>query len=271
MSVKFVSAEWVEQRAGSPGVLLLDPRSPVRYLSGHPKGAVNLPIAKAWGTDGLRPNAELARWIGEAGLDDVKTPVIYDSADGKNAAMLAWILLYLGRSDVHLMEVFWEKWVAEGRETYYRPVSPIAQTFTARMQSELRATLADVQQGQGAKLVDFRSHEEFTGKLDTEGRPGHIPGAVNLVWQELNGPDSRLLASREKIQGLLAARGIGPQDRVIAYCKSGPRAALGFLALAEMGVPVALYDGSYSDWVRNGMPVEASEAEHEEKRRIANG
>ena len=259
--VTFVSTEWVEQRVDSRDVLLLDPRLAVRYMAGHPKNAVNLPVGKAWGPSGLRSIEELARWIGTAGLDETKTPVIYDSADGRNAAMLAWLLLYLGRSDVHLMEVFWEKWLAEGREVFYRPVAPVARQFTARLRPELRVTLADVQRAKGAKLLDFRSRDEFTGKLDTEGRPGHIPGAVNLVWQELAGANHGLLAPQEKIAELLAARGIGRQDRVVAYCRSGLRASLGFLALAELGVPVALYDGSYAEWAHSGLPVESSEPE----------
>jgi predicted sulfurtransferase len=43
----FVSAAWVEEHLTSPEVLILDPRSPLRYMAGHPKGAINAPIAKA--------------------------------------------------------------------------------------------------------------------------------------------------------------------------------------------------------------------------------
>jgi thiosulfate/3-mercaptopyruvate sulfurtransferase len=257
--VTFVSADWVEKRLDSPDFLIIDPRSVIRYMSAHAKNSVSLPAVKVFTSNGLRPVEELARWIGAAGLDDTKTPVLYDNSDGRNAALLAWLLLYLGRTDVHIMETFWEKWLADGREAFYRPVQPASRTFTPRVRSDFRVSLAEVQNSIGRKLVDFRSRDEFTGKLDTDDKPGHIPGAVNLAWQELNGPNQEILAPREKLLSLFADCGISADDQVVAYCRTGMRAALGFLALAQLGIPVSLYDGSYAEWARNGMPVEHSE------------
>ena len=65
----------------------------MKYLQGHVKNAVNLPLFKAFDAEGaLLPDADVQRWIGAAGLDAQRTPVIYDSYDGQNGAMLAWIL-----------------------------------------------------------------------------------------------------------------------------------------------------------------------------------
>jgi thiosulfate/3-mercaptopyruvate sulfurtransferase len=257
--ITFVSADWLQQRLDDPDFLVIDPRSVIRYMSGHAKNAINLPAAKASTSNGLRPVEELVRWIGAAGLDGTKTPILYDNTDGRNAAMLAWLLLYLGRTDVHILETFWEKWIADGCEAFYRPVPPTARTFTPRIQNDFRVSLAEVQKSANRKLIDFRSHDEFTGKLDTENKPGHIPGAVNLVWQELNGPNQQFFAPREKLLSLFAGCGISSADQVVAYCRSGIRASLGFLALTQLGIPVSLYDGSYAEWARNGLPVEHSE------------
>lgn len=262
-SFTWVSADWVEQRLDSPEVLLLDPRSSMRYLAGHPKNAVSLPVAQARDAQGsLRSTGDLAHWIGLAGLDDSRMPVVYDSVDGRNAAMLAWILAYLGRHDVHVMNIVWERWVEEGREAFYRPVKPPRSEFRAKLRPEMRVTLEAMRSARsGGKRVDFRSRDEFTGKLDADWRPGHIPGAINVVWQELAGENGRLLAPREKLAEIFAARGVGPDDRVIAYCHTGLRAALGFLALAEAGWKASLYDGSYAEWARTGLPVETSETD----------
>jgi thiosulfate/3-mercaptopyruvate sulfurtransferase len=250
-----VTAQWVEQHLDDPQILLLDPRRPMRYLQGHLKRAVNLPIYKAFDVDGtLLPDEQLQRWLAAAGLEDRTTPVIYDSFDGQNGAMLAWMLEYFGRSDVHLLNIFFARWADEGREVFYKPVAPVPKAFTAQVRPELRATLDDLRRESGLKLIDFRSREEYIGEQDRDGKPGHIPGAVNIVWRDLVGSQQEALASPDTIQQLVQAIGIQPGDQIVAYCRLGMRAALGYLALQQAGYNVRLYDRSYAEWARSGLP-----------------
>ncbi len=255
--VTFVPPEWVAARIDSPDTLILDPRRPMKYLQGHLKNAVNLPLSQASDEEAklLAPES-LARSVGAAGLGQQTTPVLYDSPDGQNGAMLAWILEYLGHTDVHMMNVFFEGWVAQGWEVFYKPVAVAAKTFRARVNPKIRAALNDIQRDPKVKLIDFRSQEEYSGARDLDGRPGHIPKAVNIVWRDLVGASQEVLAPKETIERLLAAAGIEPSDRIVAYCRTGPRAALGYLALRHYGYDARLYDGSYADWARHGLPVE---------------
>jgi 3-mercaptopyruvate sulfurtransferase SseA len=252
-----VTAQWVEERIHDPSLLLLDPRRPMRYLQGHLQNAVNLPIYKAFDAEGtLLPDEHLQGWIGAAGLDHQTIPVIYDSFDGQNGAMLAWLLEYLGCTDVHLLKIFYQRWVAEGHEVFYKPVAPICKTFTAPVRPQIRVAIDALRRESNLKLIDFRSREEYTGQLDRDGRPGHIPGAINIVWRDLLGPQQEVLASPEAIQQLVSAAGIQPGDRIVAYCRLGMRAALGYVALQQAGYDIRLYDRSYAEWARRGLPVE---------------
>lgn len=253
---QLVSAEWVAERLESPEFLVIDPRSVLRYMSGHPKNAVNFPVAKQRDAEGRLLRAEeLSRRLGNIGLDAKHMPVIYDNADGRNAAFLAWILAYLGRTDVHVMETFWEQWVAEGREAFYRPVPATARKFEAKVRPELRAMTPDVQKN-AARLVDLRTADEFSGKAEIDARPGRIPGAVNLSCDQI-GASGKILSAPERIEELFTSRGVTQGTNAIAYCRTGVRAALGFLALAQLGYNVALYDGSYTEWSGSGLPVES--------------
>jgi thiosulfate/3-mercaptopyruvate sulfurtransferase len=252
-----VTAQWVEQHLDASSILLLDPRRPMRYLQGHLKNAVNLPVYKAFDADAqLLPDEHLQHWIGTAGLDDQATPVIYDSFDGQNGAMLAWLLEYFGRPDVHVLNIFFERWVAEGHEVFYKPVPLVSKAFTAHVNAKIRVTIDDLRRESGLKLIDFRSREEYTGEQDRDGKPGHIPGAVNIVWRDLVGPRQEALVSPETIQQLVSAADIQRGDRVVAYCRLGMRAAVGYLALQQAGYDIRLYDRSYAEWARSGLPVE---------------
>jgi thiosulfate/3-mercaptopyruvate sulfurtransferase len=166
------------------------------------------------------------------------------------------VLEYLGRSDVQLMDTFFEGWAPQGREVFYRPVEPSRRRFIARVAPDIRATLEDVKNRGAARLLDVRSVEEFVGEWEADERPGHIPGAVNVPWDELVGTGHRYLESMEGIERRLAAVGISAGDSVIAYCAVGVRASVAYLALRQLGLQVRLYDGSFAEWTGAALPVE---------------
>ena len=253
----FVSADWVAERIGQPGYLVIDPRSAMRYLMGHLRDAVSVPYKKLQAPDGrLGPPEQLAAAFGDAGLGDDVTPILYDHQDGRNVAMAAWVLEYLGRSDVHIMDLRYEAWKDEGREVLYRPVATQAATFSFNLNTGIRATLDDVANAGSATLVDARSHEEYRGEFEMDHRPGRIPGAISLPHNELVGSDTRLLAGQETLRERLTAAGITEGKPAIVYCRSGIRASVTWLALTQMGCYVTLYDGSYAEWMDSDQPVE---------------
>ena len=253
----FVSADWVAERIGQPGYLIIDPRSAMRYLMGHLRGAVSVPYKKLQAPDGrLGPPEQLAAAFGDVGLGDDVTPILYDHQDGRNAAMVAWVLEYLGRTDVHIMDLRYEAWKDEGREVLYRPVVTREANFTVRLNLAIRATLDDVANAGSATLVDARTAEEFRGEVEMDHRPGHIPGAISLPHADLAGADGNLYAGRDTLRERLAGAGIAEGEPVIAYCRSGIRAAVTWLALDQIGYTASLYDGSYAEWMDSDQPVE---------------
>jgi thiosulfate/3-mercaptopyruvate sulfurtransferase len=255
---KLVTADWVAERLDSPEFRLIDPRRPMKYLSGHLPGALNVPVYKAFGADGrLMAPRELAEFIGGCGFGDGPAPIIYDSPEGQNAAMLAWIIEYLGHPEPFFMDCFFEHWKAEHREVTYRPVSGAKSSFTVGANPSLRATLAEVRDSKGDRLVDFRSREEFSGERTmADDPPGHLTGAVNVVWRDLADPPAQVLRDKAGLERIFRDAGIAPGQQVIAYCRSGPRAALGYMALKAIGCGVRLFDGSYAEWSKAGLPVE---------------
>ena len=253
----FVSADWVEEHIGQPGYLVIDPRSAMRYLMGHLRGAVSVPLKKLQDPQGrLLPPDGLAAVFSAAGLSDGVVPVLYDGSDGRNAAMHSWILEYLGRHDIHIMDLLYDQWKEQGREVLYRPVAAQASAFTATVNAAIRANVEDAASPGAAKLLDTRSIEEFRGEVEIDQRPGHIPGAIHLAWSELTAKDGRLIINADELHESLSSVGISQDDDIIAYCRSGLRAAVPYMALKHAGYNVRLYDGSYAEWMMSGNPVE---------------
>ena len=255
--VTFVSADWVSEHIDRPGYLIIDPRSAMRYLMGHLRRAVNVPFKKLQGTDGrIGQPEQLADAFGEAGLGDDVIPVLYDHQDGRNAAMAAWVLEYLGRNDVHVMDLLFEAWKEEGREVLYRPVPTEPKAFTPRLDPSVRVAMNGLAADGGSKLLDTRTPEEYLGQTEMDHRPGHIPGAVNLPHSDMAGAGGRMLIEPELLRRRLATVGITPGDAVVAYCRSGVRASLAYLSMRQSGYEVRLYDGSYAEWMDSDHPVE---------------
>jgi thiosulfate/3-mercaptopyruvate sulfurtransferase len=253
-----VSMDWVADHLGQREFMVVDVRRPMKYLSGHLPGAINIPAYKAFAPNGRLLDPEsLAQLISEAGLGDGVSPIIYDSPEGRDAALMSWVLEYLGCNKINLMDSFFEVWKASGREITYKPCVYTGQRFTVHLRPWVRATLDEVRDSRVFRLVDFRSSEEYCGVTKVgDDAAGHIPGALNIVWRDLVDAPRRLLKPLPELTRIANSVGLQPGDNVVAYCRSGSRAALGYLALNQLGIGVRLFDGSFAEWSQAGLPVE---------------
>jgi thiosulfate/3-mercaptopyruvate sulfurtransferase len=124
---------------------------------------------------------------------------------------------------------------------------------------DLEAVRANLATG-AAQVIDARSRGRFAG-TEPEPRPGlrggHIPGSLNLPYDELYRPDGTLL-SPDELRAAFAKAGLDATRPVITSCGSGVTASVLALALYRLGrEDVAVYDGSWSDWgARDDTPVE---------------
>ena len=100
-------------------------------------------------------------------------------------------------------------------------------------------------------VLDVRSLEEYEGShgAPCDPRQGHIPGALHLRLDEL------LVLPDEALRSRL---GLPAGGEVVAYCHSGSRSALAVEVLERLGYTARNYLGSWHEWSRTELPLEAS-------------
>ncbi|NEP46777.1 MAG: sulfurtransferase, partial [Okeania sp. SIO2H7] len=109
-------------------------------------------------------------------------------------------------------------------------------------------------------LVDSRQGDRYRGEREPiDPVAGHIPGAVNLFWQEVTtdeGYAQSTEAQKRRWQSVfptsprsdLGMPGTLPKQ-IIVYCGSGVTACVNLLSLELANLPMGkLYAGSWSDW-----------------------
>jgi thiosulfate/3-mercaptopyruvate sulfurtransferase len=269
-----VSTQWVAEHGNDPNVRLVEVDVDTSaYEQGHIGGAVGwnwqTQLQQSVQRDVLSKE-EMERLLGQSGIDNNTTVVLYGDNNNWFACWAFWQMKYYGHNNVKVMDGGRAKWVAENRPlTTSRPnITPTTYRASEPDQS-VRAYRDQVMTAVNARsvaLVDVRSPDEFSGKLlappnlPQEGaqRGGHIPSAANIPWGQAVREDGTF-KSADELKALYGGKGIDGSKEVIAYCRIGERSSHTWFVLTQLlGYPQARnYDGSWTEWGSIvGAPIE---------------
>ena len=277
-----VSADWVEEHLeefqdDDPAYRLIEVDVDTEaYEEAHAPGAIGL----NWETQlqdqtrrDVLSKGDFADVMGEHGLTEDSTVVLYGDNSNWFAAYTYWQFKYYGHEDVKLMNGGRDYWLANDYPTTTDVPGFTSQEYTASGPYEgIRAYRADVENAmeRGVPLVDVRSPEEFKGEIlappglqETAQRGGHIPGASNISWAATVNDDGTFKTADE-LRELYEADGVTDDQEVVAYCRIGERSSIAWFALHELlGYEnVVNYDGSWTEWGNLvNAPIETGEAE----------
>jgi thiosulfate/3-mercaptopyruvate sulfurtransferase len=89
------------------------------------------------------------------------------------------------------------------------------------------------------------------------GRPGRIPGSVNVPAATLVDPQSKTFTSLPDAAAKLAAAGLNKDRRIIVYCGGGISATIDLFLMHQLGFEdLTLYDGSMGEWAKDlALPI----------------
>lgn len=265
-----VSADWLAQRNGTSGLVVLDIRSAVdgggraAFEQGHIPGAIHTDYAKdGWRAvkgmaTGLLPDeAGLKVLFARFGLSPADHVVIVSAGTSAGdfcaAARVYWTLKIAGHSKMSILDGGMLAWQATARpveagagaSAKVVPAYPV--TLVPNLRSDTDA-VARVIANDDAVLLDTRATAFFEGvsKSPQALRPGRLPGARHLDNVLVFDDAAKRLKPLPELEALFAEVTGKP---VVSYCNTGHQAAITWFALSEiLRQPATLYDGSMSEW-----------------------
>ncbi|MGI9657579.1 MAG: sulfurtransferase [Gaiellaceae bacterium] len=207
------------------------------------------------------PDAFAAK-VGALGIGDGTRVVLYDAGMNMWAARFRWMLRVHGFDSVAVLDGGWRAWTAAGQAVSSEPAPYEPSEFTPRMRPELVVSTDEVASVVDARaaatLVNAVGREQHRGRGEFHaGRPGHIPGSVNVPYSALVDPKTHAFLSSEELKRVFDDEGVSTAMPTVAYCGGAIAACSAALALELIGFDdVAVYDGSLREWARDpGRPL----------------
>jgi len=213
------------------------------------------------------PPEQFANQVSSLGISNTDHVICYDSTGQYIASARVWWLFRLfGHSQVSVLSKGLVKAEWDDEPSLIEtspPHEPKRGNFSpsSRFHSHLKTMdqiLDNIRTGE-FQVVDARSGPRFKAEVP-EPRPklqgGHIPKSFNVPFNTVL-KDGEILPSAE-LQRIFTASGLDLEKPIVTSCGSGVTAAVLSLALAKLGIPTALYDGSWVEYAQENLanPVE---------------
>jgi thiosulfate/3-mercaptopyruvate sulfurtransferase len=210
----------------------------------------------------MPPVAQLEAAFARHGLGRGTRVVLYSIGTMMWATRFWWMLKSLGFDDAAVLNGGFDAWKAEGRPTQSGPAKGYPPgDFTAAPRPGFfvdKAAVLTAVKGTDSVIVNALGPQFHQGLEPSRyGRPGRIPGSVNVPAATLIDGKKNFVAPGDA-QAAFAAQGVTRDKRVICYCGGGISATLDLFLLHQLGYEnLTLYDGSMGEWAKDpSLPIE---------------
>jgi thiosulfate/3-mercaptopyruvate sulfurtransferase len=281
---QIVSTEWLAAHLDDPGLRIFDCTTyliyetgtgrPYRvesgradYDTGHIPGAAFADLQgelsdRAAKTNFMMPPIEdLARRFAAKGIGDGTRVVLYSRKAMQWATRVWWMLRAVGFDNAAVLDGGFDKWAAEGRpvSTALHAYAPAQLTARPRPavfvgKEEMKAAIGNG----GVCSINALAPDLHSGASPRYGRPGRIPGSVNVPAAALQDPKSLVIRPPEQVADTFKNVGADKSKRILVYCGGGIAATFDAFLLHQLGYSdIAVYDASMSEWAKDpSLPVE---------------
>lgn len=228
------SAQEIFTQKHIPGAVFFD-----HQAFSDPNGKYQLTLPSA---------AYLSEALGKIGIGNNSEVVVYSTGMLAWATRVWWLLKYAGHDNVRVLNGGLAAWEAAGGKVVTDITRYPTGTFVAKIQPGYFVN----REGMEAALQspDAQAVHSLPEAVYAEA---HIPNSVCQPCTDFLDNGTALLPDDELKQKLVANHASG---QTITYCGGGVAATVNAVVCRLVGNPnVAVYDGSMSEWVGDGMPV----------------
>lgn len=239
---------------------------PRKFVEGHIPGSRHAHLDRDLArpprsSEGRHPLPDTERFVDalrQLGISNDSFVVVYDDCGGAMAARLWWMLRWLGHGQAAVLDGGIQAWSALGRDLEQGARRDVtsgnfeAKTIQDRWIVETDELTELLARG-GVSLLDARAKPRFEGLVEPiDPVAGHVPGAVNLPFNDLLSEDGTFLEPALLATRFTEALGGAPASAAITMCGSGVTACHLQLGLEVAGLGLGrLYVGSWSEWIRD--------------------
>jgi len=280
-----VSTEWLARNLGDPNLRVFDcstvlkfekgGKRPYRVVSckdehenGHIPGAGFFDLQGEFSIEDspfgmtLADPGSVAAAFARHGIDKNSRVVLYSRRSMSWATRFWWMLRWLGFDRASVLNGGFEKWVAEELPLSTAPCSYPPGQLTVNIRpgsfvgkTEVLAAIDDPE----TSLVNALGRDIFSGENPRYGRPGRIPGSVNIPQTELVDPETLAFRPLSEIRAAFAVATENQAVRHITYCGGGIFATVNAFWLYQLGYEtVSVYENSMSEWGPDpSLPIES--------------
>jgi thiosulfate/3-mercaptopyruvate sulfurtransferase len=279
-----VSTEWLAAHLDDPGLRVFDCTTyliyetgtgrPYRvesgradYNAGHIPGSAFLDLQEDFSDKTAKTNfmmlpiEELARRFAARGIGDGTRVILYSRKAMQWATRIWWMLRAIGFDNAAVVDGGFDKWAAEGRPMSETPREYGAAQLTVRPRpavfvgkEDMQAAIGDA----GVCSINALAPDLHSGASGRYGRPGRIPGSVNVPATGLQDPATLAIRSPEQVAAIFRNVGADKSKRILVYCGGGIAATMDAFLLHQLGfADIAVYDASMSEWAKDpSLPIE---------------
>ncbi len=279
------SCEWIQKNLGNKNLRIYDCTTFLHYTDDHPSKPYDV---ESGHQDYLRehipgasfldlqiqisdpesqykftlPDIErLSNSFGKLGIGDPYHIILYSTNGLQWATRVWWMIYMLGYKNVSVLNGGLREWKRnnydlESGENFYSKTefsSSKNQGFFVGKEQTL-----DAMEDNRCILINALTSDIHNGENTRYGRPGRIPGSINIPYSDLMDMSTHMLKSPKEALSVFAKHNITKDSEILNYCGGGIAATLNAFVLYQLGFQkLKVYDNSLSEWAMDrSLPME---------------